>query len=136
MVLPSLSLQEHFLDVMRNQEFLLLPPSDIEKLLASDDMNVPEEETVVQALLSWVRYDCTARQDHLPNLLAHIRLPLLHPQVRQEVEYSIHFSTQNIQGLTHSLIYPAHTINTQPQKLTISCKLNMNTHYMISYLCV
>ncbi|XP_012686745.2 kelch-like protein 5 isoform X2 [Clupea harengus] len=77
---------EHFLDVMRNQEFLLLPPSDIEKLLASDDMNVPEEETVVQALLSWVRYDCTARQDHLPNLLAHIRLPLLHPQFLADME--------------------------------------------------
>ncbi|XP_048099596.1 kelch-like protein 5 isoform X1 [Alosa alosa] len=71
---------EHFLDVMRNQEFLLLPPSEIEKLLASDDMNVPEEETVVQALLSWVRYDCAGRQPHLPTMLAHIRLPLLHPQ--------------------------------------------------------
>ncbi|XDV14818.1 hypothetical protein PO909_015001 [Leuciscus waleckii] len=73
---------EHFMEVMRHQEFLLLPACEVEKLLASDDMNVPEEETVVTALLSWVRHDVTTRQSQLPVLLAHIRLPLLKPQVR------------------------------------------------------
>nr|WEX30370.1 Kelch-like protein 5-B-3 [Carassius gibelio] len=73
---------EHFMEVMRHQEFLLLPACEVEKLLASDDMNVPEEETVVTALLSWVRHDASSRQSQLPALLAHIRLPLLKPQVR------------------------------------------------------
>uniref|UniRef100_A0A8D0CLM8 Kelch-like family member 5 n=1 Tax=Scleropages formosus TaxID=113540 RepID=A0A8D0CLM8_SCLFO len=72
---------EHFLEVMRNQEFLLLPPSEIEKLLSSDDMNVPDEETVMGALMSWVQQDCAGRQHYLPRLLAHIRLPLLAPPV-------------------------------------------------------
>ncbi|KAG9342445.1 hypothetical protein JZ751_016447 [Albula glossodonta] len=71
---------EHFLEVIRNQEFLLLPPGEIQKLLSSDDMNVPDEETVLDALLCWVRHDTAARQQHLPPLLAHIRLPLLAPQ--------------------------------------------------------
>lgn len=77
----SLSLQEHFLGVMKNQEFLLLPACEVEKLLVSDDMNVPDEETVVSALLSWVRYDPANRQSQLPALLQHVRLPLLKPQV-------------------------------------------------------
>nr|XP_023685498.1 kelch-like protein 5 isoform X1 [Paramormyrops kingsleyae] len=79
---------EHFLEVMRNQEFQLLPPGEVEKLLLSDDMNVPDEETAMGALLSWVQYDCAARQCCLPRLLAHVRLPLLSPQFLADVESS------------------------------------------------
>ncbi|TRY99994.1 hypothetical protein DNTS_007783 [Danionella cerebrum] len=77
---------EHFIEVMRHQEFLLLPACEVEKLLGSDDMNVPEEETVVTALLSWVRHDVVTRQPHIPALLAHIRLPLLKPQFLADME--------------------------------------------------
>lgn len=64
------------------QEFLLLPVEEMERLLTSDDVNVPDEETVVTSLLTWVGHDGATRQRHLPLLLAHIRLPLLQPQVR------------------------------------------------------
>ncbi|KAJ8410982.1 hypothetical protein AAFF_G00180170 [Aldrovandia affinis] len=77
---------EHFLEVIKNQEFLLLPPGEIQKLLSSDDMNVPDEETVQGALLGWVEHDGAARQQHLPQLLAHIRLPLLAPQFLADME--------------------------------------------------
>uniref|UniRef100_A0A673FXI3 Kelch-like protein 5 n=1 Tax=Sinocyclocheilus rhinocerous TaxID=307959 RepID=A0A673FXI3_9TELE len=77
---------EHFMEVMRHQEFLLLSACEVEKLLASDDMNVPEEESVVTALLSWVRHDASSRQSQLPALLAHIRLPLLKPQFLADME--------------------------------------------------
>merc|ERR550532_3094861 len=40
---------EHFVDVMRNQEFLLLPPEEVGKLLSSDFLNVPNEETIFHA---------------------------------------------------------------------------------------
>lgn len=76
-------LQEHFLEVIQNQEFLLLPTAEIVKLLSSDDINVPDEETIFQALMMWVRYDVQHRQKDLGVLLAFIRLPLLPPQVRQ-----------------------------------------------------
>lgn len=39
-------LQEHFMEVIRNQEFLLLPAEEVSKLLASDDLNVPSEEMI------------------------------------------------------------------------------------------
>jgi len=73
--------QEHFLEVIQNQEFLLLPTAEIVKLLSSDDINVPDEETIFQALMMWVRYDVQLRQKDLGVLLAFIRLPLLPPQV-------------------------------------------------------
>lgn len=78
--------QEHFLEVIQNQEFLLLPTAEIVKLLSSDDINVPDEETIFQALMMWVRYDVQHRQQDLGVLLAFIRLPLLPPQVRQQVK--------------------------------------------------
>ncbi|XP_054845840.1 kelch-like protein 5 isoform X3 [Eublepharis macularius] len=77
---------EHFMEVIRNQEFLLLPATEIAKLLASDDMNTPNEETVLNALLTWVRHDLEPRRKELSKLLAYIRLPLLAPQFLADME--------------------------------------------------
>ncbi|XP_031732136.1 kelch-like protein 5 isoform X1 [Anarrhichthys ocellatus] len=77
---------EHFLEVVGGQEFLLLPVEEMERLITSDDVNVPDEETVVTSLLTWVRHDAAMRQRHLPLLLAHIRLPLLQPQFLADLE--------------------------------------------------
>ncbi|XP_064820091.1 kelch-like protein 1 [Oncorhynchus masou masou] len=79
---------EKFVEVVKGQEFLLLPLEEMDRLLSSDDMNVPDEETVVTALLSWVRHDVSTRQPHLPSLLAHIRLPLLQTQFLADLECS------------------------------------------------
>lgn len=59
----------------------MLPVEEMERLLTSDDVNVPDEETVVMSLLTWVSHDAATRERHLPLLLVHIRLPLLQPQV-------------------------------------------------------
>uniref|UniRef100_A0A8C1GCW5 Kelch-like family member 4 n=1 Tax=Cyprinus carpio TaxID=7962 RepID=A0A8C1GCW5_CYPCA len=83
---------EHFLEVIQNQEFLLLPTTEIIKLLASDDINVPDEETIFQALMMWVRYDVQHRQKDLGVLLAYIRLPLLPPQLLADLENNKMFS--------------------------------------------
>ncbi|KAF3825764.1 hypothetical protein GH733_006591 [Mirounga leonina] len=71
---------ENIMEVMRNQEFLLLPAEELHKLLASDDVNVPDEETIFHALMMWVKYDMQRRCNDLSMLLAFIRLPLLPPQ--------------------------------------------------------
>uniref|UniRef100_A0A8C6KS77 Kelch like family member 4 n=1 Tax=Nothobranchius furzeri TaxID=105023 RepID=A0A8C6KS77_NOTFU len=83
---------EHFLEVIQNQEFLLLPTAEIVKLLSSDDINVPDEETIFQALMMWVRYDVQHRQKDLGVLLAYIRLPLLPPQLLADLENNKMFS--------------------------------------------
>lgn len=102
--------QEHFLEVVGGQEFLLLPLDEMERLLTSDDINVPDEETVVTSLLTWVHHDATTRQQHLPLLLANIRLPLLQPQVRAWLHILrninlLDFTTFKTVSCTLSLIY-------------------------------
>lgn len=59
----------------------MLPANEIAKLLSSDDINVPDEEAIFQALMMWVRHDLQTRQQDLGMLLSYIRLPLLPPQV-------------------------------------------------------
>ncbi|KAL7979489.1 hypothetical protein Chor_004647 [Crotalus horridus] len=48
---------EHFTEVVKNQEFLLLPAAEIAKLLSSDDINVPDEESIFKALMIWLLAD-------------------------------------------------------------------------------
>ncbi|KAM4695700.1 kelch-like protein 4 [Rhinophrynus dorsalis] len=83
---------EHFIEVIRNQEFLLLPANEIAKLLSSDDINVPDEETIFQALMQWVKHDIQSRQRDLGMLLSYIRLPLLPPQLLADLENSPMFA--------------------------------------------
>ncbi|KAM5288170.1 kelch-like protein 1 isoform 1-T1 [Ctenodactylus gundi] len=77
---------ENIMEVIRNQEFLLLPAEELHKLLASDDVNVPDEETIFHALMMWVKYDTQRRCSDLSMLLAFIRLPLLPPQILADLE--------------------------------------------------
>ncbi|XP_074838962.1 kelch-like protein 1 isoform X2 [Carettochelys insculpta] len=77
---------ENIMEVIRNQEFLLLPAEELHKLLASDDVNVPDEETIFHALMMWVKYDTPRRCSDLSMLLAYIRLPLLPPQILADLE--------------------------------------------------
>ncbi|NXF31659.1 KLHL4 protein, partial [Nyctibius bracteatus] len=83
---------EHFTEVIKNQEFLLLPANEIAKLLSSDDINVPDEEAIFKALMMWVRHDLQNRQRDLGMLLSYIRLPLLPPQLLADLENSPMFA--------------------------------------------
>ncbi|XP_071623280.1 kelch-like protein 17 isoform X3 [Heliangelus exortis] len=46
-------------------------------LISSDSLNVPSEEEVYRAVLSWVRHDVDSRRQHVPRLMKCVRLPLL-----------------------------------------------------------
>ena len=72
--------EDNFQEVIKNQEFMLLPAGELEKLLSSDDLNVPSEEIIFQALMDWVNFDFTPRKEEVSRLLACVRLPLLSPQ--------------------------------------------------------
>lgn len=50
-------------------------------LLCIDDIDVPDEETIFNAVMQWVGYDVQGRQQDLEMLLSYVRLPLLPPQV-------------------------------------------------------
>ncbi|XP_076253824.1 kelch-like protein 5 [Rhynchophorus ferrugineus] len=70
---------QHFMQVIQNQEFLQLSVDQMAKLLASDDLNVHSEEQVFNALMSWIQHDPAKRKKHIGKLLALIKLPFLSP---------------------------------------------------------
>ncbi|XP_034526893.1 kelch-like protein 17 isoform X6 [Ailuropoda melanoleuca] len=57
---------QHFVDVAKTEEFMLLPLKQVLELVSSDSLNVPSEEDVYRAVLSWVKHDVDARRQHVP----------------------------------------------------------------------
>ncbi|KAL3181031.1 hypothetical protein MRX96_037091 [Rhipicephalus microplus] len=74
-------IQKHFLDVCQSDEFLALPLQDAIEIIGWDQLYVVSEEQVFEAVMSWVLYDRENRGAILPEVLAHVRLPLLSPPV-------------------------------------------------------
>lgn len=70
---------EHFMEVIRNQEFLSLSANEVAKLLESEDVNVPSEETIFHALMTWLQHDSENRCKDASKLLSYVKLPLLSP---------------------------------------------------------
>uniref|UniRef100_A0A8C6YY89 Kelch like family member 17 n=1 Tax=Nothoprocta perdicaria TaxID=30464 RepID=A0A8C6YY89_NOTPE len=71
---------QHFVEVSKTEEFMLLPLKQVLDLISSDSLNVPSEEEVYRAVLSWVKHDVDSRRQHVPrvSLLGKcVRLPLL-----------------------------------------------------------
>ncbi|XP_037072489.1 kelch-like protein 5 isoform X2 [Pollicipes pollicipes] len=71
---------DKFVDVIRNNEFLDLPPDEVAALLALDDLNIPSEEVIFYALNIWLNHDLKKRRKHLAQLMPLVRLPLVSPQ--------------------------------------------------------
>ena len=69
--------RRHFLEVTNTNEFFHSSAEGIASLISSNDLNVPREEVVYAAVMSWVRQDPGERGQQLPKLLKHVRLPLL-----------------------------------------------------------
>ncbi|XP_073968463.1 kelch-like protein 5 [Rhodnius prolixus] len=76
---------EHFVEVLKNQEFLTLPAVEVAKLLKSDELNVPSEEDIFYGVMSWVEYDKDSRSKDIANLLQCVKLPLLSPSFLADV---------------------------------------------------
>ncbi|XP_072101394.1 kelch-like protein 17 isoform X4 [Mobula birostris] len=68
---------QHFVEVSKTEEFMLLPLKQVLDLISSDNLNVPSEEEVYRAVLSWVKHDVDSRRQHVPRLMKCVRLPLL-----------------------------------------------------------
>ncbi|KAK2521681.1 Klhl17 [Columba guinea] len=57
---------QHFVEVSKTEEFMLLPLKQVLDLISSDSLNVPSEEEVYRAVLSWVKHDVDSRRQHVP----------------------------------------------------------------------
>ena len=79
--------RQHFQEVALGSEFLNNSWEGIVSLITSDQLNVRKEEEVYLAVLQWVKQSPEERTQHLPKLLASVRLPMLSvPFLMQEVD--------------------------------------------------
>ena len=69
--------RNHFMDAIKNEEFLSLSGEDLAWLINSDDVNVRKEEDVYRAIDTWLTSRLKERVCHLPALMRVVRLPLL-----------------------------------------------------------
>ena len=67
---------ENFREVMKSEEYALLPCELLIKVISSDDLNIVAEEEVYDAVMSWIKHDLN-RVKQLPNLIRFVRMPLI-----------------------------------------------------------
>ncbi|PIO54624.1 BTB And Kelch, partial [Teladorsagia circumcincta] len=53
-------------DVIRTDEFYQLPGNQLVELISSEELQVPSEERVFEAVVKWVRFDVLARHQIFP----------------------------------------------------------------------
>ena len=81
--------REHFMDTVKNDEYVNLSAEDLAFLLDSEDLNVSSEEDVYRAVQMWLQHSPEDRKEQLALLLGSVRLPLLSPTfLTQHVESS------------------------------------------------
>ena len=73
--------KNNFQEVVKQEEFLLLPLAKFIDIISSDVLNVGSEEQVIQAVMTWIRHDAEERKSHLADLLRCVRLHLLNPEI-------------------------------------------------------
>lgn len=71
---------KHFVDLVQSEEFFQLSSDNVESLIKCDNLTVPSEEAVFEAVISWIKQDENKRTNCLPKMLQYVRLPLLTPR--------------------------------------------------------
>ncbi|XP_043268337.1 kelch-like protein 18 isoform X2 [Venturia canescens] len=74
-------IHQYFHQVAQSDEFLNLTFVNLKELVSRDELYVVSELQVFEAIIKWINHDVEQRVDHLAALLAHVRLPLLSPEI-------------------------------------------------------
>ncbi|XP_065534740.1 kelch repeat and BTB domain-containing protein 3 isoform X2 [Lathamus discolor] len=80
--------QHHFSLLLRSSDFLEMNFEILQKCLEADELNVPEEESVLKAVLQWTKHNVETRQKYLPNLIKKVRLHQLPEKTLQDFLHS------------------------------------------------
>lgn len=70
-------IEQYFTDVVSSEEFLQLECRQVIDFVSSDQLTVPSEEKVYEAVRAWVYYSRHQRERYFQELMQHVRLPLL-----------------------------------------------------------
>ncbi|XP_067634321.1 kelch-like protein 5 [Eurosta solidaginis] len=80
---------KNFMNIMQSAEFLNFAPNKLHQLLESNDLNMESEKGVFGAIKRWYEHDAFVRKQHLPELIASLRL----------TQFETDFIVTNIQSL-------------------------------------
>ncbi|XP_067636338.1 kelch-like protein 5 isoform X2 [Eurosta solidaginis] len=64
----------NFNTIIESAEYLNFDASKLQTILESDDLNVPTEKVVFDAVKLWYEHDAATRQQYLPDIIACLRL--------------------------------------------------------------
>ncbi|XP_077990257.1 kelch-like protein 12 [Glandiceps talaboti] len=108
---------QHFLEVIKTEEFFLMSEHKMTELLKSDKLQVTREEEVYEATMKWIRYDFVNRKHVAYNLLQYIRLALLDMQYLKDIVYKADFILETPE--CRSLVENALRIRNDNQALSL-----------------
>ena len=106
-------INQNFMEIMKNEEFLQLTFRNLVELLKSDKLQVRSEEDVYVAFETWLFKDYEARKDFVPDILHYIRFPQLSLEFLQSKVYSSHYIKSNTR--CHRIL--AEVMNESPENL-------------------
>lgn len=98
--------EEHFPEVVKGDEFLNLSIAEVCTLISSDQLSGGSEEKVFEAVVAWVGFCQEKRKEHLPDLLEHVRMPLLSKDYLVE-KVNEHTLMKNADGKCKDLLLEA-----------------------------
>lgn len=64
-------------EIIQYDEFFNLQHDQVAALVKSDRLTVQSEEKVYESVIGWIQFDDAERRKYLPELLEHVRLPLV-----------------------------------------------------------
>ncbi|XP_036406227.1 kelch-like protein 29 [Megalops cyprinoides] len=70
---------QNFPEVASQEEILSVSKDDFISYLSNDSLNTKAEELVYETVIKWIKKDPANRVQHVPELLAVVRLPFIHP---------------------------------------------------------
>ena len=68
---------QHFIEIAKRDKFESLTEKDIDSLIRSDDLVVPNEEVILEVIMKWFDKQSEHTEECLLNLLQHVRLNLI-----------------------------------------------------------
>uniref|UniRef100_A0A2D4H7M9 BTB domain-containing protein n=1 Tax=Micrurus lemniscatus lemniscatus TaxID=129467 RepID=A0A2D4H7M9_MICLE len=80
--------QLHFSLLLQSNDFLEMNFEILQKCIEADELNVPDEESVLKAVFWWMKHDLETRLKYLPPLMKKIRLHQLPEKTLQDILHS------------------------------------------------
>ena len=81
----------HFEEIIETEEFVLLTYDRFSSYLVRDELSMPSEEAIYDAVVKWINHDQINRSVHFGSLLRTVRMELITPQfIAQFIHKYVH----------------------------------------------